>query len=429
MSLHYDRAWLLYQQSRYDLAEKELAQALAENPNDGAAHALRSLCLKESDRHVEATQAAQEAIALDPNLPLAHYALGQALLSRNHFADAERAAMQAIECDPTNPQFFTLLGIIRLNRRDWAGAMEAAEQGLQFDGEHAGCINVRAMALVQLGHRGEASKTIEGALVRDPENAFSHANQGWGALHAGDTPKALEHFREALRLDPEFDWARAGMVEALKARYLIYRLMLRFFLWLSRFGFGIQLAIILGFVFLRQGLQQLARDNPALAPFIWPVVIGLFAFFVLTWIADPLFNLLLRLNRFGRYALSRDQVVASNWVGICLLAALAALVWALVADDSFWLLGALLLGLMVLTLAGVFKAPRGWPRWALAAAALVLAALAAIGMGLLVSAIGMPFQQGKARAALADDFLMAYVYGWVAFTWLSNAMAFAQPKQ
>jgi tetratricopeptide (TPR) repeat protein len=429
MGLHYERAWLLYQQSRYDLAEKELAQALAENPDDGAAHALRSLCLKESDRHVEATQAAQEAIALDPNLPLAHYALGQALLSRNHFADAERAAMQAVECDPTNPEFFTLLGMIRFNRRDWAGAMEAAEQGLQFDGEHDGCINVRAMALVQLGRRGEASEAIEGALARDPENAFSHANQGWAALHAGDTPKALEHFREALRLDPEFDWARAGMVEALKARYLIYRLMLRFFLWLRRFGFGIQLAIILGFVFLRQALVQLARDNPALAPFIWPVVIGLLAFLVLTWIADPLFNLLLRLNRFGRYALSRDQVVASNWVGICLLAALAALVWALVANDSFWLLGALLVGLMVLTLAGVFGAPRGWPRRVLAAAALVLAGLAVTGMGLLITANGMPFQQGKARAALADDFLMGYVYGSVAFSWLSNFAIAARPKR
>jgi tetratricopeptide (TPR) repeat protein len=429
MSPHYERAWLLYQQSRYDLAEKELAQALAEDPNDGAVHALRSLCLNQFERHAAATQAAHEAIALAPNLPLAHYALGHALLSRNHLAEAERAAMQAIECDPTNPEFFTLLGMIRFNRRDWAGAMEAADQGLQFDGEHAGCVNVRAMALVQLGRRGEASETIEGALARDPENAFSHANQGWAALHAGASGKALEHFREALRLDPEFDWARSGMVEALKARYLIYRLMLRFFLWLNRFSVGIQLAIILGFVFLRRALQQLARDNPALAPFIWPVLIGLIAFFVLTWIADPLFNLLLRLNRFGRYALSRDQVVASNWVGICLLAALAALAWALIADDSIWLLAALLLGLMVLTVAGVFKAPRGWPRRAAAAAALLLAGLAALGMGLLLSAFGMPFRQGEQRAALAHDVLMAYIYGSIAFSWLCNALIFARPKQ
>ena len=45
MSPHYDRALLLYQQSRYDLAEQELRQALANEPNDAFAHALLALCL------------------------------------------------------------------------------------------------------------------------------------------------------------------------------------------------------------------------------------------------------------------------------------------------------------------------------------------------------------------------------------------------
>ena len=66
------------------------------------------------------------------------------------------------------------------------------------------------MALVRLGRRDEAGATLEAALARDPENAVTHANQGWARLHAGDFRGALEHFREALRLNPSLEWARAG---------------------------------------------------------------------------------------------------------------------------------------------------------------------------------------------------------------------------
>src|SRR5262245_42168921 len=227
MPPHFERAWLLFQQSRYDLAEAELAQVLAADPDDAAAHALRALCLNHRNKHVEATEAAERAIALAPGMALAHYALAMALLSRERLADAEKAAAMAIECEPENANHFSLLSLIRFNRRDWTGALEAADQGLQIDAEHSGCINARAMALGKLGRREEASEAIKGALARDPEDAFSHANEGWTALHASNPRKALEHFREALRLNPELDWARLGMVEALKARHLIYRLMLR----------------------------------------------------------------------------------------------------------------------------------------------------------------------------------------------------------
>jgi len=40
MNPHYDRALLLYQQSRYDLAEQELHHALADEPNNPLAHSL-----------------------------------------------------------------------------------------------------------------------------------------------------------------------------------------------------------------------------------------------------------------------------------------------------------------------------------------------------------------------------------------------------
>ena len=207
--------------------------------------------------------------------------------------------------------------------------------GLQMDSEHVGCTNLRAMALVKLGRRQEAGATIDAALARNPENSMTHANQGWTLLESRDHKKALEHFRESLRLDPENEWARQGIVESLKAKHLIYSWMLRYFLWMSKLSPRAQWGVILGAYFGNRILSGLSRSNPELAPWILPVKILYLIFVILTWTAHPLFNLLLRLNRFGRFALSREQVVASNWLGATVLLGLISIAgWLILPGRS-----------------------------------------------------------------------------------------------
>jgi tetratricopeptide (TPR) repeat protein len=373
MPAHFDRALLLFDQSRYDLAEQELRQALGEEPNDPAAHALLAMCLSRRKDHAGAIETAERAVGLAPDLAFAHYALANAL----HFADRESEAAvaidQAINLDPLNSSFQGMQASIRFARRDWAGALESADAGLRLDPQDDVCTNLRAMALVQLGRRDEAGAAIQGALERDPENAVSHANQGWTLLHERKPKEALEHFREGLRLDPTLDWARAGMVEALKARHLVYRVMLGFFLWMNRFSAKAQWVLIIGILFGQRALVQLAKDFPAFAPFIDPILYAIFGFVLLTWTAVPLFNLLLRLNPTGRHALRREQIVASNWLGASLLVTLAVLITGLTYEPLFFLRYAAIPCLLVCAaVAGVFKVRWGWPRLLLAAGTLGL---------------------------------------------------------
>jgi predicted Zn-dependent protease len=168
MPAHFDRALLLFDQSRYDLAEQELRQALGEEPNDPAAHALLAMCLSRRKDHAGAIETAERAVGLAPDLAFAHYALANAL----HFADRESEAAvaidQAINLDPLNSSFHGMQASIRFARRDWAGALESADAGLRLDPQDDACTNLRAMALVQLGRRDEAGAAIQGALERDP---------------------------------------------------------------------------------------------------------------------------------------------------------------------------------------------------------------------------------------------------------------------
>src|SRR5439155_8849364 len=137
---------------------------------------------------------------------------------------------------------------------------------------------------------------------------------------------ALDHFREALRLEPGLEWARAGIVEALQARNFVYRWLLAWFLWMSRLTPQVQWGLVIGAFLGQRFIRQLADNNRDLAPFLWPLLYAYFGFVLLTWLAPSFFNLLLRLDRFGRYALSRDQVRGANLLAACLAVVLGSLV-------------------------------------------------------------------------------------------------------
>lgn len=376
MSSHLERARILLEQSRYDLAEKELQQALAEDPSDPFSHALLSLTLSETKRAKEATAAAETAIGFGPDLPLAHYALATALQQRNRFREAEVAARNAIELDPENPDLHGMLAGLALNQRQWRPALEAAEAGLRIDPEHVTCNNLRAVALVKLGNRQAAGATIDAALARDPQNSLSHANRGWTLLEDRRPKQAMEHFREALRIDPNNGWARAGIVEALKARNIIYRLLLQYMLWMDKLSGRAQWGVVLGVYFLQRYLSAAAGANPDWAPWIYCVLALLIAFAVMTWIGKSFFNLLLRLNRFGRLALSAEQVRASNWLGLCLLAAGTSLAVGLATGAFAGYVAALLFGFLAIPVSGTFHCRPGWPRLAMGGYTTGLAGLA-----------------------------------------------------
>jgi tetratricopeptide (TPR) repeat protein len=415
-----ERAQILLQQSRYDLAEAELRRALAADPNDASGHAALGLCLAELSRLQEATEEAQAAVGLAPYLPYAHYALASVLQDRNRLEEAGEAVEEAIRLDPEEPDYQALLSNIWFNRRRWKESLEAAEVALVLDPEHVAANNLRAMALVKLGRKAEAGATIGTALARDPENSLTHANQGWALLHAAEYARALEHFREALRLNPQSEWAREGMVEALKARHLVYGLMLRYFLWMSRLSGKAQWAVLLGGYFAYRVLRDVARHNPGLAPWITPLLFAYGIFALMTWIADPLFNLILRLNRFGRLVLDGEQIRSSNWLGGLVLAALLSLAAGLTTGHPAGVLGALVFAATALPMVAIWRCRPGWPRKAMAAYTGGVGLTGLLGIALAAAAPG---------SSLSVTVVTVAVAGAVLSGWPANILIAVRPKR
>ncbi len=424
MPAHLERALLLLNQGRPELAEPELRRALAEDPENAAAHAFLGLCLVRGGRHDEALAEVREAIGKAPGLPIGHYVMALVYEDQDRYDEADAALAEAIRLDPEDPDFFALRAQIRFGQRRFADALAAADQGLALDAQHPACTNLRGVALVQLGRNREARATIEGALSRNPDSAMAHANQGWALLHQNDPKRALDHFREALRLDPEMTWAKQGIVAALKARNPIYRVMLAYFLWMSRLSRQAQIGVILVVLFGQKALGSIRENYPALKPYTTPILILLLAFVYLTWVADPLFNLMLRINKYGRHALSAEQRRASNVVGLLLLGAVlsglgALALWAAVGPGlaSLALMPVVYFLILIVPASAIFTCPRGWPRLAMTAYTLGLAAVGAAAFAVL---FGVPL------GASFEGLVGTFFFGAMLSTWLAVILSQAR---
>ena len=382
-------------------------RALAADPQDAMAHALLALALAHLEQGHDAVEAGRRAVAIDPEMAFAHYAHGWAQVEHGDFAAAERAAREALRIDPSGDAY-ALLAQVHLRQRRWKDALDVAERGLQVEPEHPACANLRALALGRLGRGDDAKTAMHEVLALDPDDAYAHANRGWLLLRQSNPDEALESFRAALRLDPTLDWARAGIVEAMKARNGLYRLMLQYSLWVDTLSTRSQWLLIFGLYFGARIVRAVLRQNPALLPLLGPLL-GLYALFVLgTWIAHPLSNLILRISPVGRLALNRHETIASNAVGGCLAAAFVSGVLFLVSGVSAWFNVALVSALMLIPIGGAAQG-HGTRAWRpLFIAVLVLAGCAA------TIAVLSFVRRDLVAMPLMIFIVGAFLYGWFA---------------
>jgi tetratricopeptide (TPR) repeat protein len=369
------RALLLSQQGRHELAEKAWREVLSEQPDDAGAHASLALCLIERDSFDQAEAESRLGITCAPDSAFAHYAQARVLFARNRFTEAIAAVERAVQIEPEDADYRALLAGIHCEQSQWQQSLLAADAGLALDASHIGCANLRALALTHLSRKDEAATTIAGAMQRSPENSLTHTNQGWALLHAGDARRALGHFREALRLDASNQWAREGLLTALKAHNLLFRKMLAFFLFMSRQSSTARWMIVIGIFVGQNAARMVAVDYPQYGFIMWPIFIAFMAFVYLTWLANPLMNLTMRLHPIGRHALTANQRSQSGLIGLVLLIAVINLgVMACTGGVTFY---AMVPFVLALPLSTIHTMASGWPRLVAVIVGVLFAAAAA----------------------------------------------------
>lgn len=404
------QAQLLISRHRYKDAEELIRSTISQDIENALAYSLLAIVLVSQDKAKEGVPAAQRAIALEPNSSYHYFAYSFVLGKLRKYEDAVREIQTALRLDPLNAHYHAHLSSLFLQLKEWKQALEAAEKGLELDPQNDMCANYRAMALTHLGEGAQAAHSIDGLLSRNPENALSHANQGWTSLHQGNPRQALIHFREALRLQPDMDWARRGTLEALKARNIIYRWVLAYYLWISRFKANVQWALILGAFFGIRIVRAIGAASPALAPWLSIIIFAYIVFVFSTWVASPLFNLFLRLDPFGRMVLDERELKMSNWVGVAILAALGFGVSGWISGLSSFTGAAVGAFAMILPISALARAETKPTQTILGIYALLLAIAGLVWLALSFLGLDNP----------AGSFLTLFLIGWILNNWLAS---------
>jgi tetratricopeptide (TPR) repeat protein len=319
-SAHLQRGLHLLRVRRYAEAEAAFKQALSGDPeNDFALHKLAVCQWQQDGREKEALATIQQAIRVAPN-ESEHHALKAMLVGSVHSIDfAMGAANEAIRLDPTSAFAWYVRAYLHLNAKKLPKAEADARAALERDPDHSGAANVLSHALRLQGRIEENAGQIAAMLERDPEDDGNHTAAGWNALHARQYDRAQTHFREALRLNPDSEFARNGLIESFKSRSRIYRLHLRWTLWMSGKSNAFQWGIIIG-------IYVLARFSSALfsgryAPIAALLLVLYFVFVLWAHIARGLGNFMLVCDRFARHALHRSEKLEAWIVGLCVISA------------------------------------------------------------------------------------------------------------
>lgn len=400
---------ILIQQQKYKEAENILADLLAEDPNDIHFLSLLAEVHFQQDNYSTANSIINHAIGIAPDEPHLFYIKSRIAIHEDLWGAAQDYINQAIELDPYDADYFALLAHIRLGRKQYAQALETADKALEIDAENLLALNTRSIALNKLDRKEESFETIEGALKNDPNNAFTHANYGWGLLEKGDHKKALEHFKEALSSNPNYEYAQSGMLEALKASNPIYRLFLKYSFWMGNLTANNQWAVIIGFFIGFRILKAVAHNNPALQPFLIPLIILLSILAFSTWIINPISNLFLRFNKYGKMLLDKKEKMSSNLVAISFVTLLSGLILYIALSDERMLPIAAFGATMMLPLGTVFSPAK--EKYTLLIYTIGLAVLGII-------SIWLTFSTGEVFNKMSGIYLIC-LYG---FQWVANYM-------
>lgn len=319
-----ERAQLLLEQNRGKDAEEYARLAIQEDPDSALAFLYLSSALMQQSKDRDAIAPAERALSLDPDNPYMHAHIARVHYHCDNWKKAEASAQQSLQMYPENADMYGLLAYLVARKADWEKSLSLAETGLSFDSDHIICTNARANALTKLKRVDQAQDSLDYALKRDPENPYTHYQKGQSLLEAGKYDESAKHFCEALRLAPNFQEAKEGLVEALKARHFIYSLFLKYIFFMSRLSPKVQMIIIFGGFFAQSFIaRNLAAAGQMGASTAVRVAYGAFAYF--TWTASSLFNLLLFVHPMGRFALSERQRHVSAGVGACVLMIIVSL--------------------------------------------------------------------------------------------------------
>lgn len=298
----------LRERARYEESIAAIMEALSHDPDRAESHAELGLTYyqhPDSDHSYIAIRALEHAIGLDPEEAYYYALKSQIEASLGYEQEALETVEIALTMDSDNSLAWTTKGLAHLNLEQYEESHAALQIALRLDPDDTFALNLMAILHREQSQVLESGKYVALALAIDPENALTLANKSWCHLLLGERQVAEELFLESLRINPNDEYARAGLKHAYKSRSMLYANHLRLTAWMKQMT-SLQKSIALSIIIA--GAITVYCTLPALPLVIQGLIGGaILLLFCWTPLAETLGNMIILKDTRARAALDSEE--------------------------------------------------------------------------------------------------------------------------
>ncbi|MGD0697824.1 MAG: tetratricopeptide repeat protein [Terriglobia bacterium] len=197
-----------------DLAVIEYNRCLSKNPPTFKILSNLGIAYAQQNQFSEAIQAYVQALALEPDNAIVRENLGLAYMKTNRPKEAAEQFARSLMADSGNGKTLELLAYCHLKLGEYA--LAAYEAGLvhQASPGDPSAAYILGVSYMQLGMYVQAIPLVVNSLSR-AKSAEAYMTLGEAWLGVRNSPKALEAFQNAEKMDPKLPGVYADLGEAL----------------------------------------------------------------------------------------------------------------------------------------------------------------------------------------------------------------------
>jgi len=207
---HHNLGNALLRLNRIDEAVASFRTALALRPDYPEVMTTLGGLLCQRGQTAEAIDMTRRALVARPDSAPLHFNLGRALHLQNRFEESAQELRQALALDGRFAMAFNELGNVMLGLESREGAIEAFGKSLQIEDSLEVRYNL-ATAYFESGRLQEAIAEYQAAETRGFRIPPVYNNLGAIYRQLGQNKQAIQLFKKALTLDPQFDLARFNL--------------------------------------------------------------------------------------------------------------------------------------------------------------------------------------------------------------------------
>jgi tetratricopeptide (TPR) repeat protein len=196
-------AGLLLSLGRVDQAQPDIDRALALDPADGTAYALRSIIALVRNETDKALSLAGKGAKLAPKSSVPRIALSYAYQAQFDIQQARDSASQAVSISPEDALAWARLSELELSLGELDKALAAARQAASLDPDIARTQTILGFTHLTEVDIDEAKTAFQKAIALDQAAPLPRLGLGLATIRAGDLDDGVRELEIAASLDPK----------------------------------------------------------------------------------------------------------------------------------------------------------------------------------------------------------------------------------